>query len=303
MTTRIISAASPALVITVACMGIFVLTLMDAVMKGLVLAIGVYNTMLWRSLAGTVASGVAWTASGASVPAKSSLRLHVLRGIVVVFVATGFFWGLSRLPIAEAITLSFIAPLIALYLAALLLGERVGKIAIWASVIGLVGVGVILSGRLGASAMSEDAAWGAAAVLFSAVFYAWSLILLRKQAQLAGPLEIAFFQNATVATVLAMAAPWLAQLPPADLWPQILLATALNLAGLFFVTWAFARAEAQYLAPVEYTAFVWAALLGWFIFDEKVEWTTAAGTALIVAGCLLVALVRPKALQTEPPAV
>ena len=60
-----------------------------------------------------------------------------------------FFWGLIYVPLAEAIGLSFIAPLIALYLAAVVLGEKIGDKAILASVVGLVGALVILSGKLG----------------------------------------------------------------------------------------------------------------------------------------------------------
>ena len=50
--------------------------------------------------------------------------LHLWRGLVVSVMAFLFFWGLARVPLAEAIGLSFIAPLIALYLAAVLLKEK-----------------------------------------------------------------------------------------------------------------------------------------------------------------------------------
>jgi S-adenosylmethionine uptake transporter len=60
------------------------------------------------------------------------------------------------------------------------------------------------------------------------------------------------------------------------------------------MSWAYRRAEAQYLIPTEYTAFVWAAALGWFFFGENVTWTTFAGAALIVAGCLVAARTNPK---------
>ena len=58
-------------------------------------------------------------------------------------------------------------------------------------------------------------------------------------------------------------------------------------AVLFIVTWAYARAEAQVLIPVEYTAFIWAAICGWVFFGEALTWPVLAGTALIVAGCLI----------------
>ena len=47
------------------------------------------------------------------------------------------------------------------------------------------------------------------------------------------------------------------------------------------------------LGPVEYTAFIWAALFGWLVFAEAVTLATLAGTALIVAGCLVAARQDP----------
>ena len=47
------------------------------------------------------------------------------------------------------------------------------------------------------------------------------------------------------------------------------------------------------LIPVEYTAFVWAALLGWWVFGEALTWPVLVGTALIVAGSLIAARARP----------
>jgi S-adenosylmethionine uptake transporter len=65
------------------------------------------------------------------------------------------------------------------------------------------------------------------------------------------------------------------------------------------LAWAYARAEAQVLAPVEYTAFVWSALFGWLVFAERVSPWTIGGALLIIAGCL-VAVRRPiPAPQTE----
>jgi S-adenosylmethionine uptake transporter len=59
------------------------------------------------------------------------------------------------------------------------------------------------------------------------------------------------------------------------------------------LSWAYARAEAKILIPVEYTAFIWAALFGWLIFAEDVTVWTLVGTVLIVSGCLVAARQQP----------
>lgn len=276
-----------------ACTGVALFSVMDAVMKGLTLEIGVYNALLWRSMAGALLGAIAMLAVHNRWPVRHVLHLHLLRGLVGTFMALGFFWGIARLPLAEAIALSFIAPLIALYLAALLLKERIGRGAIMASVLGLAGVIVILAGKLQGS-YDREALWGVAAILFSAVLFAYNFILQRQQAQLASPIEIAFFQNMIVMVFLAFAAPVLAVLPRPEHILPITGAALLAFGSLLLLSWAYARAEAQILIPVEYTAFIWAAILGWLVFREPLTIATLAGAALIVAGCILAARRRPE---------
>lgn len=283
----------------VACAGVALFSVMDAAMKQLALAIGAYNALLWRNGIGVMLSGTGYAATRRGWPAPAVMRLHIWRGVVVAFMAVLFFWSLIVLPLAEAIALSFIAPLVALYLAAVLLGEQIGRSAIVASLLGLAGVGVIMAGRLGEEAPDPDALWGVAAVFGSAILFAYNLVLARKQAQLAGPLEIAFFQTLTVLVTLGLAAPWLAVWPEPQHWPLIGASAVLAVTSLLLLSWAYARAEAQILIPVEYTAFVWAALFGWVFFGEAVTMPVLGGTVLIVSGCLIAARAKPRPQQVE----
>ena len=66
-------------------------------------------------------------------------------------------------------------------------------------------------------------------------------------------------------------------------------AAMLGLVSLLMLSWAYARAEARILIPVEYTAFIWAAIIGFIFFGEALTVSTLAGTALIVMGCLMAA--------------
>ncbi|MCC4253463.1 MAG: DMT family transporter [Pseudomonadota bacterium] len=283
--------ASPrgaAIPFAVCCLGVALFSVMDAAMKGLGLAIGLYNALFWRAVAGTLLGLALMLATRQRWPARAVLRIHLLRGVVVAFMAALFFWAILRLPLAEAIALSFIAPLIALYLAAWLLQETVGGRAIGASLLGLVGVAVILSGRL-QGRYEPDALLGALAVMGSAVLFAWNLIIQRRQAQLASPIEVAFFQHLVMLGVFALAAPFWAIVPPLGAVPLVLLAAALAFTSLAALAWAYARAEAQRLIPVEYSAFVWAAIVGWLAFGEPLTLTTVAGALLIIAACLIAA--------------
>ena len=289
---------STLLALTAASAGIAAYAIMDALMKELVLALGTYTALVWRLGASLVLLGGVYALSRPNLPSRRVLRVHAARSAIVAVMAIAFFWGIARVPLAEAIALSFIAPLIALGLAAVFLKERVGARAVGASLLGIAGVGVILAGRLGGT-QSQSAAWGAAAVLLSAVFYAVNLVMARHQAQLAKPLEIATFQYGLVLLFLSPAAPYLLDVPAASHWPAILVSSVLAAGSLLLMSWAYARAEAQSLLSVEYTAFIWASLLGWWMFDEALTLATVAGTALIVAGCILAARVQPARANPE----
>jgi S-adenosylmethionine uptake transporter len=123
--------------------------------------------------------------------------------------------------------------------------------------------------------------------------FAYNLILARRQAQVSGPIEIAFFQNLFVALTLGLAAPWFLQPIGMSDAPLVGASAALAVISLLLLSWAYARAEAQILIPVEYTAFVWAAFFGWLFFAEPITWPVLLGTALIVGGSLIAARAKP----------
>lgn len=272
--------------------GIATFSAMDAVIKGAALAAGVFAALLLRNVFGTVLMVPLWLAGGRPLPEPATLRVHVQRAAVVALMGVLFFHGLVRIPLAEGIALSFIAPILALWFAALMLGERIRPAAIAAAGLGIVGVLVIGAGRFGMQEWSADAAEGVAAVLCSAVLYAVNLVLQRKQALLAGPVEIALFQNGVAALFFLAFAPWFMIWPDAAALRLILAGAALATAALLLLAWGYARAEAQVLVPIEYTAFLWAALLGWAMFGERLDLATLAGAALILPGCWIAARAR-----------
>lgn len=269
--------------------GVGMLSLMDAFMKGASLAVGAYSAAWLRSAVGLALVAPVWLGMGGKWPQRPALRLHLLRGTVSAFMALSFFYALTKLPIAEAIAISFIAPLIALYLAAVLLGEKIRREAIFASILGFAGTLVIIGGKLGREQATPEMWWGLAALLFSALLYAWNFILIRQQSQLAGPAEVATFHSGVSAALLGLAAPWLLVLPETEAAMHIAASALLTVCAAAALAWAYARAEAQALVPIEYSGFLWAALFGWLFFREAVTVPTIAGTALIVIGCWIAA--------------
>ena len=279
----------PLIAFSVGVLGIALFSGMDAVMKGLVLAIGTFATMFWRNLSGIVMSGLLYLPQRTAWPSLGTMKIHLARGVLSTGMGFLFFWGLGRVPLAQAVALAFIAPLIALYLASVMLKEKVGPRTVGASLIAFAGVIVIFVGQARAD-LGREATIGSFAILVSAALYALNIIIMRRQALVAGPLEITFFQSLIVTAVLLLVIPFAGiAMPPAEQWPWLLFAASLAIASMLLLSWAYARAEASYLAATEYTAFLWAMLFGWVFFGEVVSLFTLGGAALIVAGCILAA--------------
>ena len=81
--------------------------------------------------------------------------------------------------------------------------------------------------------------------------------------------------------ILGLAIPFLFEMPETAVLRD-LGAAVLTVIGAMGLAWAYARAEAQVLVPLEYSGFLWASLFGWLFFAEELTLPTAAGTAIIM---------------------
>lgn len=281
----VVPAISPLLIATG---GVAFLCVMDAVMKHVVATTHPLTATFGRSLLSLVFAIPMWFAVGRPALTRDVLGAHAIRGTVMAFSAGSFFWALTVLPLAEAVTLSFVAPLIIPFIAWALLRERPRLTSLLAGVIGFAGVLVTTQGAP-ESADTPERTLGIIMMMVAAVAWATSLVLLRGRASRDGPAIVVLMGGLVPAILLAPAAGVIGQMPSADAWLWLLLAAALTAAGVWMLTRAYARAEAQVLAPIEFTALAWAALLGWLFFAELPRIEVWVGAAIIIASCLFAA--------------
>lgn len=283
---------NPYLPIGLALVGVFLFSVMDAVMKAQALAMGTFSAMFWRNAMGALFAATLYLPSRPEKPSQPAFRLHVTRSVLTAIMMYCFFFGLTRIPLAQAIGLTFIAPIIALFLAPAFLNERIGPNAKFAALLGFGGVMVVVGGDLLRINAHTDLL-GLTALLAFAVMYAVNLILQRKLALIAKPTEITFYQNTFVLMLMTPFAPFLLLMPANEMqWGGAVLAGLVAIGSLMLMSVAYRRAEAQQLIATEYTAFIWAALFGWCFFGESVSAQTLLGTALIMFGCLISARKR-----------
>lgn len=271
--------------LTVAAEGL--LTLMDALIKMLAARYPTLEIAFLRYLFGLVGAIVytAWVRPG--WPTRETTVHNGLRAVLIVVIATSFFFALGRLPLADAIALSFISPVLTALMGALVLGERFDwRIAV-ALAAGLAGMLLIVGGSLGATNYSNDALIGAAAVLVSAIGYSINIIMLRHRATRDPLAQIVLFQNLGPALILAVPGLIVWTTPtPGDLALFALLGT-LGVIAHTMLAHAFARIEAARLAPVQYLTLVWGVFFGFLFFSEVPGLATVAGALLIVLGTLV----------------
>jgi len=262
------------------------LTLMDALIKGLTQSYPVLEITFLRYLFGLVAAVVyaAWMRPG--WPTREAAVHNGLRAVLIVIVATSFFYALGRLPLAEAIALSFVSPVLTALMGGLLLGERLDWRIAAALAAGLGGMALIVGGSLGATGYGDEVLLGAGAVLVSAIGYSLNLIMLRHRATRDPLAQIVLFQNVGPALILALPAAWVWTAPAVGDLAIFALIGTLGVVGHTMLAHAFARVEAARLAPVGYVALVWGVVLGFVFFAEIPGLATVAGAALIVLGAL-----------------
>jgi S-adenosylmethionine uptake transporter len=94
-------------------------------------------------------------------------------------------------------------------------------------------------------------------------------------------------QTLLVLLFLGVPAPFYATMPNAEQTMLIAASALCTVTSLILLSWCYGRVEVQYLVPVEYTAFLWATMFGFAMFDEQVTFVVLIGTVFIVAGCLM----------------
>lgn len=263
------------------------LSLMDALIKLLTARYPTFQIVWLRFSFGLIGATVLLAFMRPGWPGRETIVFNGARSLLVVVVATTFFFALSVLPLAEAIALSFVSPLFIVLFGVLLLGERIDSRIGVALVAGLAGMLLIAGARIGDASYSSAAWLGALAAVTSAMAYGLVIVLLRARATRDPLPTIVFFQNLGPSLILAV--------PAAYVWVPLsgydlalfALIGAIGVAGHYLLALAFAGAEAARLAPITYVSLVWATLFGYVFFSELPTASALAGAALIVVGTLV----------------
>jgi len=209
--------------------------------------------------------------------------LHWLRGLLAIAMLALFTQGLKTLPLANAYTLFFVAPILITLLSAPVLGERVAGAHWWAVAGGMVGVLVALRpGIDGFFSLSG------LAILGSAACYAVSAVVARLSSRSDSSESLMLWIMVMVALGASLlAAPHWVSVRAADYGLLLGLAFA-GFGGQLAITEAFRHGQASAVAPFEYTALAWGLGVDWLVWDSLPDGTTLLGGAIIIVSGLYV---------------
>lgn len=224
------------------------------------------------------------------------------RGMLSICGMFSNFSSLTRLPLADATALGFASPLITVALAAVILKEKV-RFFRWAAVmVGFVGVIVMLIPHLDVShyagVAGATAATGAAFGIFSAFCNAGTVIQTRRLTQSETTSSIVFYFSLATTCAGAVTLPFAWYTPTmAELMMLISLGVLGGLAHIF-LTESYRYAAASVIAPFDYSALLWAVLLGYWMFGELPQALVYLGSAIVVCAGLFV-IFRERQLEKK----
>lgn len=219
------------------------------------------------------------------------LHLHAARGALIALATAFFFTALKYMPIADAIAIFFVEPLILTLLSGLFLGEAVGWRRMTAVLVGFMGALIVIRPGFG------WAGWPALMPLLAAGCFAVYLVLTRRMAQTGDAVQMQFWAGVfgflTMAMVLVLGGvagiPALTAVrPELHEWGLLFALGLVATAGHMLVVHAFRRAPAGVLAPFQYLEIISATVLGYLIFDDFPDAVTWTGVAVIVCAGMYV---------------
>lgn len=209
--------------------------------------------------------------------------LHLARAVFGLSAMACYFFAISQLRLADAVLLSFSAPLFIPWIAHLWLGEPVARGLGVAALVGFSGIALILKPDSGI--LHGGALVGVAAGVFAAV----AMVCVRRLTFSEPATRVVFYYSVACTLISAVPLIWFWQTPDTDAWLLLIGMGVFATAGQLLLTRGYALVPAARVGPFSYLAVVFAALFGWALWGEIPDTTSLMGAILVcIAGIVAV---------------
>ena len=220
------------------------------------------------------------------------IKLHIFRTITGCFALISIFFGLKYLPLADAISITFAAPIFATIFSIFFLKEIVGKKRWFAVLIGFLGILIIL--KPGTSLFSIYSIFP---ILFC-VGFAASASLIRILSKTDKNYLISFYYTAGLTLVSLFLDPLSWKIP---LFKDCLLLISIGIIGSLgniIITEAYRKSEISLITPIKYLNLIFAIVFGYFLFNEVPEYSTLIGSVFIIVSTVII-FIRERKLNKK----
>ena len=221
--------------------------------------------------------------SGLGFLKTDRIRLHVVRAVMNIAAMFLFFTALSLTPLAKVTALGFTAPLFVAVLSVVILGERM-RVRRWtATVLGFLGMLIIVRPGVG------EIDLGAIMAISSSAVWAMTLLLIKYMARTESSLTITGYMSILLSLLSLGPAIWVWQTPSAEAWFWLVLIGVIGTLAQLALAESVKVADAGAVMPFDFFKLVWAALLGYYLFAEIPDLYTWIGAAVIFASATYIA--------------
>lgn len=212
-------------------------------------------------------------------PLRQLARAGLLFGATFLF-----FQALKYLPMADALAIFFVNPLVIVILSALALREKVGPRRWTAVAVGFVGTLIIIRPGLAEVNPGTLYALGAGVALGS------YFVMTRAMAGVADAMVLNFQTSVIGAALMTLALPFLWLHPTPVQWSMLAGLGVIATLGHVLITKAYEHAEASLLAPLAFTEIIMATILGWWFFGDLPDRWTVLGVLILIGSAIYISI-------------
>jgi drug/metabolite transporter (DMT)-like permease len=211
------------------------------------------------------------------------LGFHTLRAVIGLTAMTCWFYSVSLLPLAQAVSLNYTVPLFATVGAALILGETVRARRWTATIVGFLGVLVIVRPGF------QEVSWAMALPILAAMFMATAALLIKSLSNTEDPNAMVFYMNLILTPLSLVPALFVWVWPSWEVLGLMALVGALATGAHLMLTRAYAKADASAVIPFHYMQLPFVALIAFVAFGEVPALWTLLGAAVIAGAAIYIA--------------
>ncbi len=203
-------------------------------------------------------------------------KLQILRGLILLTANVCFFYAISIISLAKALTLAFVAPLIVTAFSPIFLGEKVGFRRWSAVIIGFIGSLIVIRPGFVEINLASIAALG------TGVMYGFYLIITRKLSASDNPLLTLLLTGVVGAIIISIVMPFVWVTPNLSQWSMMAAIGIFACIGHLFLILSLKYADASKLAPFSYFEIITNIIIGFYFFNDFPDNWTFLGLFIII---------------------